>query len=259
MRRLKLLRRLNGIIIVVVFALAPRLSVAATSAEKLFVQANKFYEAKEFDKAIQAYQSVLKQSLESASLYYNLGNAYFKKGDLGHAILYYLKAKRLDPSDGDIAHNLAFAKQFSRVQMEGVQLNPISSLLIALIDPYRFETLAWVSSGCFILLFLFLIARFGVGIRTAGVKLAVVLTSVLLAVSVSLTMYKYKYEFLTRRAVIIAEEAPVLTGPTEQSDIELQGAPGLIVEILAETPEYYNVLFENKRRGWIKRDLVAEV
>jgi tetratricopeptide (TPR) repeat protein len=254
-----LLRRLNCIIIAAFFAFAPRLSVATTSAGEQFAQANKLYEAKEFDKAIQAYQSVLSQGVESSSLYYNLGNAYFKKGDLGYAILYYLKAKRLDPSDDDIAHNLAFAKQFSRVQMEGVELNPISSFLVSLVDPYRLETLAWISSGCFILLFLFLIARFGLGIRTAGVRLAAVVTLVLLVVSVGLTTFKYRHDYLTRRAVIIAEEAPVLTGPTEQSDVELQGAPGLIVEILAETPEYYNVLFENKRRGWIKRDLVAEV
>ncbi len=254
-----MLRRLYCIIIAAFFAFTPRPSVAATSVSEEFAQANKSYEAKEFDKAIQAYRSVLSQGVESASLYYNLGNAYFKKGDLGHAILYYLKAKRLDPSDEDIAHNLAFAKQFSRVQMEGVQLNPISSFLVSLIDPYRLETLAWISSGCFVLLFLFLIARFGLGLRTAGVRLAAVLTLVLLVVSVSLTTFKYRHEFLTRRAVIIAEEAPVLTGPTEQSDVELQGAPGLIVEILAETPEYYNVLFENKRRGWIQRDLVAEV
>jgi hypothetical protein len=59
--------------------------------------------------------------------------------------------------------------------------------------------------------------------------------------------------------VIVAEEAPVTTGPSPQSDLELQGAPGLIVEIVGETPDYYNVLFENKRRGWLKKDLVAEI
>lgn len=224
-----------------------------------FAQANKFYEEKEFDKAIQAYEIVLKQGVESASLYYNLGNAYFKKGDLGHAILYYMRAKQLDPSDEDITHNLAFAKQFSRVQMEGVELNPISTFMVSLVDPYRLETLAWVSSGCFILLFLFLIFRFGLGISISGVRIGAVLTLILLVVSVSLTTFKYRHDFLTRRGVIVAEEAPVKTGPSEQSDIELQGASGLIVEILAETPEYYNVLFENKRRGWIKKDLIAEI
>jgi tetratricopeptide (TPR) repeat protein len=233
-------------------------AVAVSPAEQ-FAQANKLYEGKKYDEAIQAYRKILEQGLESASLYYNLGNAYFKSGDLGHAIFYYLKAKRLAPADEDIVNNLTFAKQFSRVQMEGVELNPINTFFVSLVDPYRLETLAWVSSACFVLLFVFLIIRFGVGISTAAVRIGTVVMLVLLIVSSGLTMFKYRHDYLTRRAVIIAEEAPVLTGPSPQSDIELQGAPGLIVEILAETPDYYNVLFENKRRGWIRKEMVAVI
>ncbi|MBD3331836.1 hypothetical protein GF356_03210, partial [candidate division GN15 bacterium] len=49
------------------------------------------------------------------------------------------------------------------------------------------------------------------------------------------------------------------TGPSEKSEIELQGAPGLVVEVLAEKDGFYNVQFENQRRGWIDKDLVAVV
>jgi tetratricopeptide (TPR) repeat protein len=234
-------------------------AVSAEEPADKFGRANELYEQKEYDSAVQAYTKIINEGTESASLYFNLGNAYFKKGDLGNAILYYLRAKRLDPSDEDIVGNLEFARQFSRVQMEGVQLNPINSFLISLVDPYRIDGLAWASSGCFVLFFLFLIIRFGLGISNPGVRVGIMLSLVLLVVSTSLTTFKYRYEFLTRRGVIVAEEAPVKTGPSEQSDIELQGAPGLIVEILAETDDYYNVLFENKRRGWIEKHLVAEI
>lgn len=253
-----MLSRSLPIVATLILICCPPVVSAASSADK-FATANKFYEEKDFDSAIQAYTAVLDQGVESASLYYNLGNAYFKKGDLGHAILNYMKAKRLNPSDEDIVHNLAFAKQFSRVQMEGVQLNPIKTFLVSLVDSYRLDTLAWVSSACFVLFFLFLIVRFGLGISSSVIRIVSVITLVLLVMSVSLTMFKYRNDFLTRRGVIVAEEAPVQTGPSAQSDIELQGAPGLVVEILAETSDYYNVLFENKRRGWIKKDLVAEI
>jgi tetratricopeptide (TPR) repeat protein len=241
------------------FMLTGGSAILAASLTDTFARANGFYERKEYDSAVQAYANIINEKVESASLYFNLGNAYFKKGDLGHAILYYLRAKRLDPSDEDIASNLEFARQFSRVQMEGVQLNPINSFLISLVDPYRIDSLAWASSGCFVLFFLFLIIRFGLGISNPGVRVGIVLALVLLIVSTSLTTFKYRYEFLTRRGVIVTEEAPVKTGPSEQSDIELQGAPGLVVEILDETGDYYNVLFENKRRGWIEKRLVAEI
>ena len=241
------------------FLLSGGLAISTAAHSDEFARANELYEQKEYDSAVQAYAQIINGGVESASLYFNLGNAYFKEGDLGHAILYYLRAKRLDPSDEDITSNLDFARQFSRVQMEGVQLNPVNSFLISLVEPYRIDSLAWASSGCFVLFFLFLTIRFGLGISNPAVRVGIILALILLIVSTSLTTFKYRHEFLTRKGVIVAEEAPVKTGPSEQSDIELQGAPGLIVEILTETGDYYNVLFENKRRGWIEKHLVAEI
>lgn len=224
-----------------------------------FEQGNDFYKNKEFDKAIDAYKSVIAQGVESAPLYYNLGNAYFKNGDLGHAVLYYMKAKRLDPGDGDIRNNLTFAKKFSTVQMEGVELNPISAFVSSLVDTYRLSFLAWVSSFFFILFMVSLMIRFGLGMNVTWVRMFTVISLILLIVSSGLTTFKYRHDYLTRRAVIIADNSKVYTGASDKSDVELEGAPGLVVEILSESSDYYNVLFENKRRGWIKKDLVAEI
>ena len=119
-----------------------------------FVAANKFYEEKDYASAIRLYESIINQGNESAEVYFNLGNAYFKSGDLGYAVLYYTKARRLSPADEDIRHNLEFARRFSRVQMEGVQLNPINTFFDSLVDSYRLDFLAWVSSAFFVLFFL---------------------------------------------------------------------------------------------------------
>ncbi len=231
---------------------------SATYREQ-FSLANEYYEQKKYANAIETYQVILESGVESAALYFNLGNAYFKEGDLGHAVLYYLRAKRLDPSDEDIRHNLQFAQQFSSVKMEGVQLNPIQSFFVSLVDPYPLEVLAWLSSGLFILFLVLLVVRYGLGTVGISVRVLTAFSLVLLVGSVGLTTLKYRHDYLTRRAVIITEEAPVQTGPSDQSDLELQGAPGLVVEILDESGDYLNVLFENKRRGWIKRDYLAVV
>lgn len=225
----------------------------------LFQEGNKFYEAKEYDKAIDSYSKILDQNIESADLYFNLGNAYFKNGDLGHAILNYLKAKRLAPSDQAIIHNLEFAQRFSSVQMEGVELNPVSSFLESLVDGYTLNFLAWVSSIIFILFVLSLILRFGFGYNIASVRSGLVISLILFVIISGLTTFKYRNDYLTRRAVVIAEQPDVYTGASEQSDVELEAAPGLIVEILSESSEFYNVLFENKRRGWIKKGFIAEI
>ena len=233
------------------------ISGAAAAQADEFAMANDFYQNKDYSSAVRLYLSVLNQGVESAGLYFNLGNAYFKNGDLGHAVFYYLKARRLAPDDQDIVHNLEFVRQFSRVQMEGVELNPIRTFFTGLVGGYRLDALAWLSSIFFILFVLILCVRFGLGFSNSLVRIGAVVSLILLLVSSGLTTFKYRSDYLTRRAVIIAEDANVHTGPSDQSDVELEGAPGLIVEIISETVDYYDVLFENKRRGWIKKDQVA--
>ncbi len=246
-------------ILLFILLLSISATATASASDSLFTVGNKFYEQKDYPKAIESYNLILLENIESAPLYFNLGNAYFKNGDLGHAVLYYLKAKRLAPDDLAIRHNLEFAQRFSSVQMEGVELNPVTSFLASIVDNYNLTTLAWSSSLLFILFIIALIFRFGLGNNNSPVRIGVVVSLVFLMLVSGLTTFKYRYEYLTQRAVIIAEKPAVYTGASEQSDIELEGAPGLIVEIISGSSGFYNVLFENKRRGWIKKELVAEL
>lgn len=71
-----------------------------------FAQANEQYAQGNYEEAVSLY----KQCEPSAEVYYNLGNALFKQGDLSHAILAYERSLRLDPRDKDCKHNLAFAQ-----------------------------------------------------------------------------------------------------------------------------------------------------
>ena len=250
--------------LMLIFALAmllTSLSAPLVRADLMddFTAANELYEGKDYAAAIEKYEGVIGQGLESAALYFNLGNAYFKSGDLGHAVLYYMRAQRLDPGDDDINHNLEFARQFTSVQMEGVRLNPVQTFFESIVAPYRLSLLAWASSALFVLLLLLMILRWGIGITGVAVRVSLMTVLILVIVASGLTTFKYRTDYLSRRAVIIAEESPVQTGPSQQSDVELQGAPGLVVEILAESDNYYNVLFENKRRGWIDKRFVAEI
>lgn len=250
-------RLLISVLSLVIFLYSSGVFAADTEAD--FQKANQLFQDKEYVEAIALYRDILADGVESAPLYFNLGNAYFKDGDLGRAILYYLKARRLDPSDNDIAANLEFARQFTSIQMEGVKLNPISTFFESVVGPYRLNTLAWLSSLLFILFFSLLSLRYGFGFRNSSLRVGTTVVLILLVVSSWMTSFKYRHDYLTQRAVIVADECPVHSGPYEQSDIELEAAPGLVVELLTESGEYYNVLFDNKRRGWIKKNLVAAI
>lgn len=224
-----------------------------------FQKGNQLYEQRDYPGAIEAYLGLIRSGYESGPLCYNLGNAYFRNGDLGHAILYYLKAQRLDPGNDDISANLAFARQFTTLQLEGVQLNPVYSTLAGLVAPWRLDTWAWLTSLAFITFVVLLILRFGFGYDQDWIRSVITASAAVLIGLAVLTTFKYRHEYLVPRAVIIADEAPVRTGPSSVSDIELQGAPGLVVTILGESGDYVNVQFENQRRGWIERRLIEDV
>jgi tetratricopeptide (TPR) repeat protein len=233
--------------------------LACGSPEELFAKGNQFFEARQYDSAIISYAELLAGGYESAPAYFNLGNAYFRAGDIGHAILYYLRAQRLDPADDDIAANLEFARRYTSIQMEGVRLNPISSFFETLVGPYRLDSLAWVASLFFVLFVIMLVVRYGLNYRGIMVRGGITVTLILLLVASVLTTVKYNFDYLTMRGVVIAESCVVYTGPSVNSEKELDAAPGLIVQILGESGDFYNVLFENKRRGWMQKGLVSVV
>ena len=233
---------------------------AATSGQDdIFQTGIKYYQEGNYDDAIKMFSKIEKSGIESAALYYNLGNAYFKSGDLGRAVLYYHRAKRLGPGDADIINNLKFASQFSEVQMVGVQLNPIEAFLKETVGSYQLSALGWLSSLFFISLVVLLIMKFGLQFCFTGIDAVIISVLCLTIFAAGLTSFKYRVDYLDRRAVILAPDAPVYSGPSSNTELELRGAPGLVVELLQESGDYYNVLLENKRRGWIKKDLVAEI
>lgn len=75
----------------------------------IFAQANADYAKGNYAEAASKYEQIIADS-PSAEAYYNLGNAYFKQGELAQSILSYERALRINPSYDDAKHNLLFAQ-----------------------------------------------------------------------------------------------------------------------------------------------------
>src|SRR5436189_5320509 len=107
------LRVLFQILVLLVFAL-PSAEAASNdgpsrTGDDLFAKANTEFAAGNFKAAIADYQAVVGSGEWSANLFYDLGNAYFRHGDLGRAILNYVRALRLDRLHPEAAANLRIA------------------------------------------------------------------------------------------------------------------------------------------------------
>ena len=83
------------------------------SAGELMARANERYERGEYAEAAQQYEALIDRGYEDASVYFNLGNAYLESGDLGRAILSYLRARELSPRASDIRTNLDLARRMT--------------------------------------------------------------------------------------------------------------------------------------------------
>src|SRR5215468_6877297 len=82
----------------------------SAAALAMFFRANHLYADGRYADAAAEYEHVLESGVASANLYFNLGNAYLKAGDVGRAVLAYERARRLAPGDPDVRANLAFAR-----------------------------------------------------------------------------------------------------------------------------------------------------
>ena len=68
------------------------------------------YAEADYATAIHIYEHLLATEGEAATVYYNLGNGYYKQGEIARAILNYERALLMDPSNGNIQFNLELAK-----------------------------------------------------------------------------------------------------------------------------------------------------
>ncbi len=81
---------------------------AAQAESPVIAAADSAYMADEYTKAVELYKQAISTEGPSAKLYYNLGNAYYRLGENGNAILSYERSLRLDPADKDARDNLDF-------------------------------------------------------------------------------------------------------------------------------------------------------
>src|SRR5262249_6562621 len=90
-----------GCWMLVLFLSLIALPLRAQNSTAAFESANKLYYENKFPEAAAAYEKLLRPGTASAALYFNLGNAWFKAGQIGRALAAYRQAEQLSPRDPD--------------------------------------------------------------------------------------------------------------------------------------------------------------
>jgi tetratricopeptide (TPR) repeat protein len=216
------------------------------TGDDLFAKADTEFAAGNFKAAIADYQAVVGSREWSANLFYDLGNAYFRHGDFGRAILNYDRALRLDPRHPEADANLRIAHD----QAHSLELTPP-----ALERYLNFGTanfFAIVAAIFFWLAIIWLILRPGrVLWAIAGMFLAAICG-----------FAAFRLENGTRGqnlAIVIAENAEARVATVDSARSVLALPAGSEVLILQERGDWNYAALPNDQRGWIAANAVEKV
>jgi len=174
------------------------------------------YMKNDYASAIQIYEVLLNRG-EAADIYYNLGNSYYKAGDIAKAILNYERALLLQPGNGDIRANLEIARSKTVDKVEPVPEIFFVSWTKSLINSMSVDSWAVCGVVCFILLivslYLFIFSK-QIVLKKAGFISGIVFLAVTILANVFANQQK---DELTNRnsAIVINPSVTVRSTPSE--------------------------------------------
>ena len=242
----------------VIFSFSVSSNSMQDSAEVYVQQANEFYQNNRFDEAIAHYSKVVDLQYESATLYYNLGNAYFKTGAHARALLWFERALRLDPNNEDIIHNIAFVQQKLVDRIEVLPelfivkwWNTCSKLFTG----NQWATLSIIFCALFALCFLLVLLIRISWVRSTSIFIAI-LALFFTVFSVIFAKKESSRYVQSPEGIIMQHVINVKSTPNEKGSDLFVIHSGLKVGITDQLNEWVEIRLPNGEKGWILAEQV---
>ena len=231
------------------YSFIPQTSHAVTKA-----QADSAYQQEQYQQAAQIYEQLLKRG-ESADLYYNLGNAYYRMEDITHAVLAYERALLLSPGDADVRFNLQMArsKTIDKIVPESEMFFVTwyrSLVRLMSVDAWaRTAIVALLSAMLLILVYLF---AQRIWLRKVGFFGGVLFFVVFLAANIF--GFQLQQSLLHRTgAIIIRSAVPVKSTPSQNGTDLFILHEGTRVNIIDDTMKgWREIRVADGKSGWVE-------
>ena len=229
------------------------LGPAPTQVE-FYQEGNRLYQEGDFEGALASYLRLVEAGFESGEVYYNIGNTYFKLGDVAPSILYYERARRLLPGDEDVQANLDLARSltvdeieplprfwlFSAVQW-WVGLLPRTLLIAVVAASYL------VGTGVVLLLIL----KRGAQVAVWGRRIVLASGVVFFLFGLNLAVREFELG-RAQEAVVLQPQVDVLSAPLDDETLTIFTVhEGTKVRIDRFSEEWAEVALEDGRVGWV--------
>ncbi|MDR1756763.1 MAG: tetratricopeptide repeat protein [Culturomica sp.] len=243
------------------FTLLALFSALRAEESGLEAQAELLYREGKYREAAETYNRILAGGEESASLYYNLGNSYYKAGENTSAILQYERALLLAPGNADVRYNLKLARQQVVDKIEVLPelffirwYKAFVSLLSA--DQWGYVSVA-LFILCLVLAAFFLYSR-SAWMKRTGFTLGIV--CLLLALGALLFANRQNSLLKERRYAIVTTPSVTVRGAPDGSGTSLFIIhEGLKVRIVEALGEWTNIRLEDGNEGWVRHTDIERI
>ncbi len=245
----KLLKGLGLSVLLAVLTAAAPADAMAGSAE-VYLNGVNAYRQGHYQEAARTFEQVAQTPIRNPGLFYNIGNAHLKAGDIGRAILWYERARLMAPNDPDLRFNLANA--VSRVkdrQETGANLLDVIFFWDNLIS---LKVLQIVCICLSVVFFTWAGIRAWTGKKTlSGTGMAILALFLMVCCITGIGMAKQRNRSY---AVIVADQADVRAGTLENAALLFTLHAGTKVRVDEKKDQYLKIVFSKDKIGWVLRD-----
>ena len=226
-------------------------ALAYAGPEENFVQAKAAYDKGNYAEASLLYERLLSNGVSNVEVEYNLGNAYFKSGDLPLAVLHYRRAWYDAPRDPDIAANLHFA--LSAAGAAEPDLGVGGEVFFALSEK------EWIEVGLIAyLIFMLLLALMLLrpAFRPLLLKIAVLPVALLLLAGGG--WWSWQQMLRSPEWVVVRSGATTSFSPVEKSTAHYKLPLAAIVRQHARETDWVEVEYDGET-GWVKKEYLKPI
>jgi tetratricopeptide (TPR) repeat protein len=211
-----------------------------------FSKANQDYEQGHFKEAVAGYEALVRAGQWNANLFYDLGNAYFRTGDFGRAILNYERALALDAHHPEATANLLIARNETRaLELQPSRLERY--LHFASANQYSIVAAAAFWFGIFGLFALIFARRRPTALTTLSICC--------LFVSAAAVWATYTLEHGSNGsalAIVTGNDVQARLATADTANSVLALPPGSEIKVLSTRGDWIYAALPNDLRGWIQ-------
>lgn len=230
-------------------------------AEALWDRANTAYINGDYHVAMELYEELVARGLGSAKLYYNLGNAYFKDGLTGRAILYYHKALRLAPGNDDIRYNLSVAEARAKDRIEAIPDFFLTEWIRAVRRTMSCTAWSVLSLAALVLtlgLFLIYLLAQRLSLRKGGFY-GTILAGVLFVLTTCFAAGERREMLDDSHAVVMAASTAVKSSPDKSSTDLFVLHEGTLVSITNRLEGWCEITIADGKKGWLEAKTIETI